>query len=98
MTPVSISAIETPLPVEYCHALVMLSIPKPAAGTEMSGRLAAIVSAHSLLCRIGCSGVGGPSGGTSAGSTDGGVMADAAVLLVEAVVVGGGGGGGKQIR
>ena len=32
MTPVSITATVTPLPVEYCHALLTLSIVKPGAG------------------------------------------------------------------
>lgn len=75
MTPVSITATVTPLPVEYCHALLMLSIVKPGAGSATFGSATVIVRAQMLLCRIGWSGRGGPSGGTSAGSTWGGGIA-----------------------
>ena len=82
----SINATETPRPVEYCHAVVMLSMAKPGLGRETLGSAAAIVWAHSLLWRMGCSGPGGASGGTDPGSTDGGAMADAAGTLVTVAV------------
>ena len=84
MTPVSITATVTPLPVEYCHALLTFSIVKPGAGNATFGSATVIVRAQMLLCRIGWSGCGGPSGGTSDGSTDGDgtACADGALAII----------------
>src|SRR6201992_2163118 len=65
----------TPLPVEYCHALLTLSKVKPGAVTATFGSATVMVRAQMLLCRIGASGPGLPSGGTRAGSTAGGGIA-----------------------
>jgi len=63
--------------------LVMLSRLKPGAICATSGFFTVIGVEQLLARRIGCSGRGGPSGGTSAGSTDGGGIACAAVILAE---------------
>jgi len=75
LTPVSIKATVTPLPVEYCHALVILSMAKPAVGRPTSGLATVIAWAQTLLCRMGWSGPGGPSDGTNDGSMIGGAIA-----------------------
>src|ERR1700759_5082037 len=72
------TATGTPLPVEYCHALATLSRLKPGAMTATFGSATVMVRAQMLLCRIGASGPGLPSGGTRAGSTTGGGIACAA--------------------
>ena len=71
----SIKATVTPLPVEYCHALVMFSIVKPAVDRPTSGLGTVIAWAQTLLCRMGWSGPGGPSGGTNDGSMTGDAIA-----------------------
>ena len=73
----SINATLTPFPVENCHALLTLSIAKPGDGNAASDADVNVVVAQRLLCRIGCSGPGGPSVGTSVGSTTGRGRADA---------------------
>jgi hypothetical protein len=75
LTPVSTTATVTPLPVEYCQALLMLSIAKPGAVSPIFGSATVIARAQMLLCRMGCSGSGTPLSGTAAGSTDGGSIA-----------------------
>src|SRR5580704_13060246 len=72
------TATGTPFPVEYCHALLTLSRVKPGAVTATFGSATVMVRAQMLLCRIGASGPGLPSGGTRAGSTAGGGIACAA--------------------
>src|SRR6201996_4363193 len=72
------TATGTPLPVEYCHALLTLSKVKPGAVTATFGSATVMVRAQMLLCRIGASGPGLPSGGTRPGSTTGGGIACAA--------------------
>ncbi|SOX56718.1 hypothetical protein MAAFP003_5426 [Mycobacterium ahvazicum] len=51
--PVSMTATGTPLPVEYCQALLMLSIVKPGAGKATFGSATVIVRAQVNACRIG---------------------------------------------
>src|ERR1700756_1252274 len=72
------TATGTPLPVDYCHALLMLSKVNPGAVTATFGSATVMVRAQMLLCRIGASGPGLPSGGARAGSTAGGGIACAA--------------------
>lgn len=75
------TATGTPFPVEYCQALLTLSIANPGAVAVTLGSATVMVCAHMLLWRIGWSGPGVPSGGTSAGSTMGGEIAWAAGRL-----------------
>ncbi|OBH79665.1 hypothetical protein A5682_17050 [Mycobacterium mantenii] len=77
------TATDTPLPVLYCHAFVMLSRLNPGAICATSGFLTVIGLEQLLARRIGWSGRGGPSGGTIPGSTEGGVMASAAGILAD---------------
>ena len=49
----SMTATGTPLPVEYCQALAMLSIVKPGAVAATFGSATVMVRAQILLCRIG---------------------------------------------
>ena len=79
----SMTATATPLPVLYCHALLMLSRLNPGAIWATSGFFTVIGVEQLLARRIGWSGRGGPSGGTIPGSTDGGVMACAAGVLAD---------------
>ena len=79
----SMTATATPLPVLYCHALLMLSRLNPGAICATSGFFTVIGVEQLLARRIGWSGRGGPSGGTIPGSTDGGVMACAAGILAD---------------
>ncbi|OBH53516.1 hypothetical protein [Mycobacterium sp. E2479] len=79
----SITATGTPLPVLYCHALLMFSMLIPGAICATSGFLTVIGVEQLLARRIGWSGLGGPSGGTIPGSTEGGVMANAAGILAD---------------
>src|ERR1700761_8814818 len=72
------TATGTPIPVEYCHALLTFSRVKPGAVTATFGSATVMVRAQMLLCRIGASGPGLPSVGTRAGSTAGGGIACAA--------------------
>src|SRR5580693_570663 len=76
------TATGTPLPVEYCHALLTLSRVKPGAVTATFGSATVMVRAQMLLCRIGASGPGLPSRGTRPGSTIGGGIACAAGRVV----------------
>ena len=79
----STTATDTPLPVLYCHALLMLIRLYPGAICATSGFFTVIGVEQLLARRIGWSGRGGPSGGTMAGSTVGGVIACAAGTLTD---------------
>lgn len=79
----SMTATGTPLPVEYCQALLMFSMVKPGAVTATLGSATVIVRAQAKLCRIGWSEPGLPSGGTRLGSTLGGGIAWAAGRLAD---------------
>ncbi|GFG98713.1 hypothetical protein MTIM_45920 [Mycobacterium timonense] len=56
---------------------------KPGASCATSGLRTIIGDEQLLARRIGWSGRGGPSGGTIAGSTEGGVIACAAGILAD---------------
>jgi hypothetical protein len=47
------TATGTPVPVEYCQALLMFSSVKPGAVTATLGSATVMVRAQILLCRIG---------------------------------------------
>jgi hypothetical protein len=53
LIPVSMTATGTPLPVEYCQALLIFSMVKPGAVTATLGSATVIVRAQAKLCRIG---------------------------------------------
>src|SRR5947209_4342394 len=77
------TATETPLPVLYCQALLMLSSLKPGASCATSGFRTMIGVEQLLARRIGWSGRGGPSDGTRPGSTAGGIIACAPGTLAQ---------------